>query len=280
MQCENCKIKLLSTDYAVINNNNYCLNCLSTNPSLFNKKKSSSNHPTEQSSNHETSTKECQVCFDDKPKQDFKIQYSSGCRHTERSICDNCVYQHVKEAMNKMCTDDVHCPELNCRIDFKYSTVQKILSNNRDRGLLDKYERFVFHRQLEKMREFIWCAHECGMGQLNEGEHRNNIVTCVKCYKKTCFTHKTEWHQGLTCTQYDAVKNPELQASQRWIAQNCKKCPKCSYRIEKVDGCDHMTCGKCHYEFCWSCLADYEAIRRHGNHRHDSNCKHYARYHS
>ncbi|CAF1236034.1 unnamed protein product [Rotaria sordida] len=124
MQCENCKIKLLSTDYAVINNNNYCLNCLSTDPSLLINKKSLSNH--------KTSTKQCQVCFDDKPTEDFKIKYSSRCRHTERSICDNCIYQHVKEAMNKMCTDDVHCPELNCRINFQYPTVQKILSNNKD----------------------------------------------------------------------------------------------------------------------------------------------------
>ncbi|CAF1138616.1 unnamed protein product [Rotaria sp. Silwood1] len=280
MQCENCETKLLSTDYAVINNNYYCLNCLSTKQSLFNNKNSSSNHQVERSSNHKISTKQCQVCFDNKPEQDFNIKYSSRCHHTERTICDDCLYQHVKQAFNKMCTDNVHCPELCCGIFFKYQAVQKILSNHKDRRLLEKYERFILHRQLEKMQEFIWCAHGCGMGQLNEGGHRNNIVTCVKCYKKTCFTHKTEWHEGLTCSEYDTVKNPELQASQRWIVQNCKKCPKCSCRIEKADGCDHMTCGKCRYEFCWSCLADYNAIRRDGNHRHDSSCKHYAPYHS
>jgi hypothetical protein len=100
-----------------------------------------------------------------------------------------------------MCTDDAHCPELNCNIRFKYKTVQKILSNNKDRKLLEKYERFILQRQLEKMSEFIWCAHGCGMGQLNEGQDRNNIVQCVKCHKKTCFTHKTKWHEGMTCNQ-------------------------------------------------------------------------------
>ncbi|UJR32731.1 hypothetical protein I4U23_020190 [Adineta vaga] len=63
-----------------------------------------------------------------------------------------------------------------------------------------------------------------------------------------------------------------------WITQNTKECPKCHFRIEKNDGCDHMTCIKCHYEFCWSCRADFDLIRKNGNHRHDSNCKHYAAY--
>jgi hypothetical protein len=49
-------------------------------------------------------------------------------------------------------------------------------------------------------------------------------------------------------------------------------------QIEKADGCDHMICMKCLYEFCWSCLADYNAIRQDGDHRHDSKCKHYAAY--
>ncbi|CAF1081648.1 unnamed protein product [Rotaria magnacalcarata] len=270
MQCEECKTKLLSTDYAVIDNKHYCFNCLPT--------KLSSIRPTESSSQQKIPTKQCQVCFDDKPKQNFARNYSSRCLHTERSICDNCVYQHVKQAFGKMCTDDIRCPELNCEVTFRYQPVQKILSNNKDRKLQEKYDQFVLHRQLERMREFIWCAHGCGMGQLNEGGNRNNIVTCVKCYKKTCFVHKTEWHAGQTCADFDAVKNPQVHASQCWIAQNCKKCPKCSSRIEKADGCDHMTCAVCRYEFCWSCLANYNAIRREGNHRHESSCKHYAAY--
>jgi hypothetical protein len=51
------------------------------------------------------------------------------------------------------------------------------------------------------MDEFIWCAHGCGMGQLNEGQDENNIVQCVKCHNKTCFTHKAKWHAGMTCNQ-------------------------------------------------------------------------------
>jgi hypothetical protein len=166
----------------VIKGSHYCSDCLS-------------------SRKDELPKKQCQVCFNDQSERHFKTKYSSRCRHEERSICNGCLYQHIKQAFNKMCTDDVHCPELNCHVVFKYTTVRKILSNNKDSKLLEKYDRFVLQRQLEKMREFIWCAHGCGMGQLNEGQDSNNIVHCVECHRKTCFTHKAKWHEGVTCAQ-------------------------------------------------------------------------------
>jgi len=38
---------------------------------------------------------------------------------------------------------------------------------------------------------------------------------------------------------------------------NTKECAKCASTIEKNGGCNHMTCKKCKYEFCWVCLADW-----------------------
>ena len=33
-------------------------------------------------------------------------------------------------------------------------------------------------------------------------------------------------------------------------------CPMCRTKIEKVSGCNHMTCLFCSYEFCWYCGGD------------------------
>ena len=200
MPCEYCQCLLSSNNYAVVNNNHYCLSCLSTN-SLLCSNKESSNNQLKQSLEHKMLTKQCRVCFEDKSIQDFNSKYSSQCLHTVRSVCDSCVYRNMKQAFCKMCTDDVHCPEANCSAVFDYQSVIKLLSDNKDSKVLEKYDRFILHRILEKMKEFIWCAHGCGTGQLNDGGHRNNIVTCVKCHRKTCFTHKTEWHEGLTCNE-------------------------------------------------------------------------------
>lgn len=37
--------------------------------------------------------------------------------------------------------------------------------------------------------------------------------------------------------------------------KNTKQCPGCDAPIEKNMGCNHMTCSRCHCEFCWLCLA-------------------------
>ena len=42
-----------------------------------------------------------------------------------------------------------------------------------------------------------------------------------------------------------------------WILSNTKKCPKCSTRIEKNQGCNHMNCRQCKHEFCWICMGNW-----------------------
>lgn len=32
-----------------------------------------------------------------------------------------------------------------------------------------------------------------------------------------------------------------------------RNCPNCKVLIEKDEGCPKMTCGSCHYGFCWIC---------------------------
>mmetsp|Transcript_30573 Transcript_30573/g.37693 ORF Transcript_30573/g.37693 Transcript_30573/m.37693 type:complete len:173 (-) Transcript_30573:347-865(-) len=37
------------------------------------------------------------------------------------------------------------------------------------------------------------------------------------------------------------------------MKKNVSFCPMCKTRIERMRGCNHMTCGFCLYEFCWVC---------------------------
>ena len=32
-----------------------------------------------------------------------------------------------------------------------------------------------------------------------------------------------------------------------------KRCPYCQYWTEKQDGCNHMTCSECNFQWCWVC---------------------------
>jgi len=41
------------------------------------------------------------------------------------------------------------------------------------------------------------------------------------------------------------------------MGRNLYFCPKCKTKVEKVDGCNHMICIICNYEFCWICGGPY-----------------------
>ena len=61
-------------------------------------------------------------------------------------------------------------------------------------------------------------------------------------------------HPGKTCTLVENAKLAEYISSHGVI-----KCPKCAFGTEKIEGCNHMTCPKCRYEYCWICKSKYRS---------------------
>lgn len=87
-------------------------------------------------------------------------------------------------------------------------------------------------------------------------------VYCGSCSTYFCFLCQKSAHQPIDCELLqqwlDRISNGSEDDSSVWIKLNTKVCPKCQCNIEKNQGCMHMTCGKCRYEFCWLCLGDYK----------------------
>eukprot|EP01034_Spumella_vulgaris_P031118 gene31118-38455_t len=86
----------------------------------------------------------------------------------------------------------------------------------------------------------------------------NICCECTFCY---CFDCGEETHDPASCSQLGKwiEKCASDGESAKWIFANTKKCPKCFTRIEKNQGCNHMTCrsATCTHQFCWICMGNW-----------------------
>ena len=215
---------------------------------------------------------ECTSCLQNQTLDQYEGNYSRNCQHSQRTICNQCVYNHSRFTLENGATIKVICPEPGCRSTFSYQNIRRILAIGNNRRLLDQYDLAVTRKCLEEIPEFIWCAHPgCQSGQIHDmSMYTGCKMTCIECNRDTCSFHRTIWHTGMTCERYDR-RGPTAT----WIRINTKQCPQCHRNIQKSDGCDHMTCSQCGHQFCWECLANSIEIMRIGRHRHACTCTHY-----
>src|SRR6202020_626630 len=90
-----------------------------------------------------------------------------------------------------------------------------------------RYNSVALRKRLTEDVNFVWCLNtECDHGQTHPHGRKylllfipdNSltrvmcsldgypIVQCSWCYKKSCFTHKLPWHEGLTCAEFDSTR--------------------------------------------------------------------------
>ncbi len=80
------------------------------------------------------------------------------------------------------------------------------------------------------------CGHTFCFGCAEAGDHRPCCCPVVKRWLKKC---------------------ADDSETSNWISANTKECTKCHSTIEKNGGCNHMTCKKCKWEFCWVCMGPW-----------------------
>ena len=123
-----------------------------------------------------------------------------------------------------------------------------------------------------------WCSQPgCGRAIMVSLKQNNDVsggslqwqqrdIRCG-CGAFWCFRCGAPAHRPATCAvaavwrrkvESDARNEPaepdESTATRRWLREFTKPCPGCHDPIEKNQGCNHMTCSSCHFEFCWVCM--------------------------
>jgi hypothetical protein len=182
----------------------------------------------------------------------------------DHPVKTNCGHVYCLECFENMCTttgignDDLL---IACRGDLdkcgEVFTLQELkghLSSSAFEDVLKtSFETFVRRRP----SEFRYCG-SADCNQIYKVTADARSFTCPECLTLTCTTCHSS-HRGISCGDAKYLRSGGHEAFEKWKRENkVKECPKCTAPIEKIDGCNHMTCSLCETHICWVCLKTFK----------------------
>ncbi|BFZ56927.1 hypothetical protein PYCC9005_003977 [Savitreella phatthalungensis] len=199
---------------------------------------------------------ECPVCCDDDdPIETFAL----ACAHR---FCRFCYSRYIEEKVfGEGEVRRLVCMAGDCNMVLDEPSVQMLSNPETFRRYLELLDRaYVDDRDTIR-----WCpapecdnAVRCSVVQPAQLAQTIPSVTCAAGHM-FCFGCGLDEHQPCLCSivKIWLKKCADDSETSNWISAHTKECPKCSSTIEKNGGCNHMTCRKCRYEFCWVCMGPW-----------------------
>lgn len=192
---------------------------------------------------------ECPICCD--VFADITPMYRLLCGHL---YCRGCygTYLGHKVGEGPLCVSST-CPEYKCAYSVPASAFKSLLPFEQ----FAKYEEYVVRNFIETSKTMRWCPGPgCQMVAVGNGV---STVRC-SCSYIFCFRCGEEAHAPCSCEQRVQwmEKCADVSETANWLLVNTKCCPRCKVRIEKNQGCNHMTCRNCRNEFCWICMGSWQ----------------------
>lgn len=122
---------------------------------------------------------------------------------------------------------------------------------------IDRFDELSMRSFLSMDPNFRSCyAEGCNYGQIHDAEVDGNIFRCGACGFRVCTEDNVPFHTDETCDQYREriakeegeraeearAKQGQEEASLSEVSRISMECPGCGANIQKIDGCNHMTC--------------------------------------
>lgn len=99
-----------------------------------------------------------------------------------------------------------------------------------------------------------WCIRPGCENVVELKDQSNPFLVCGACGQEFCHKCNSEAHPNQSCEEFiDKLYKNYIRAAE------VRHCPQCHALIEKNEGCNHMTCIQCNYQFCWLCERKYTA---------------------
>lgn len=215
----------------------------------------------------------CNICFCE--KLGSECMYFLECRHV---YCKACLKDYFEIQIRDGQVQCLNCPEPKCPSVATPGQVKELV----DAELFARYDRLLLQSTLDLMADVVYCPRPCCQLPVMQ-EPGCTMGICSSCNFAFCTLCRLTYHGvspcKVTAEKLIDLRNEYLQAdetnkrfleqrygkrviqkaleemeSKEWLEKNSKSCPCCGTPIEKLDGCNKMTCTGCMQYFCWICM--------------------------
>ena len=186
--------------------------------------------------------KECLICLE---SFDRNVGIILQCGHF---CCDNCFYNYLKTQINSAKVAKIQCFIKDCDYVLNEDFILEKLKD--DKALVDKYKVFKQRAEIFLSKDKKFCPEPDCNSYLQQS--KDKYVQCENGHKY-CYICLKKWHGKSPCDE-ELDKDFQIWKKDKVV----KQCPRCKIYTEKNEGCNHMTCTECKYQWCWLCEGEYK----------------------
>ncbi|CAH8576154.1 unnamed protein product [Schistosoma curassoni] len=182
--------------------------------------------------------------------------YGLSCGHR---FCPDCWRSYLTIKIEEGSSIEIKCMSVGCNVLVIEDFLLTLLKNP---TVKDKYLNLLFQRMVESHPSLRFCVGlSCPVLICALEEPKARRVQCERCHAEFCFMCSEAYHAPTSCAtlKHWLVKCRDDSGTANYMTAHTKDCPSCHVCIEKNEGCNHMKCSICHYEFCWVCLGVWKS---------------------
>ena len=183
----------------------------------------------------------CEICDETISEVDYDL-IKLDCKHI---FCIDCWYDYLEEKIKSADVIKIPCMQHGCGKIISENFINKIICKNVN--LLKKYNKFLKRQKLlSSSKNIKFCPYPDCDGYATKNK-KSNEVKCNNGHE-FCFNCLGKPHGKTKCS---LVEDDDFK---KWKSTTTiKRCPHCKYWTEKNEGCNHMTCVQCKFQWCWLC---------------------------